>query len=160
MNRADAAQVLAILAAPHGFTIEPDTMEVWYQAALERIDADEATAVAVRCVETDERFPTPARFNTVRDVLRRELYEAERQAAAEAEGRLLPPVAPVASHVQQEIAALRTTIGTAESRGHWHGGPNGCPICGGIAPDAYMRLPQSQRDAVDMNLAQIKARHR
>lgn len=159
MNHVEAAQVLATMAAVHPWDVTSDQAEVWYQAALHPVGLDEGLAVAMRIVETDERFPTPARFLAVRDELRRAAYLAQRDAAQDS-GRLLDPGATVEEHARASIAALRATIASSETRGHWHGGPKACPVCGGISPDAYRRLDQRGRDAADTARAQIVARHR
>lgn len=156
MNRADADQVLAILSAPHGFTTEADTMEVWYQAALERCDAELATAVAVRLVECEERFPTPARFNKERSTIERERWAAEqermRTAAGLAEQQGLP--APgLESPAEQRLKFIREIRGMLAQQQsnltqHWHGGPDPCPVCGGLNPNVVARMDEAGQNRV------------
>lgn len=153
MIRADAAQVLKILSAPHGFTIEPDTMDVWFQAALERCDPTLATEVAVRLVEKEERFPTPARFNAERAGVERERYEAIR-AAAPVQGQI-PPVPITREERAEWIAEMRrmlTPLGRRGTRGHDHRGPEPCPVCGGISPDALVQMTATEQDVATMTL--------
>lgn len=148
MNRGDADQILAILAAPHGWTIESDTKDVWYQAALERCDAELATAIAVRLVESEERFPTPARFNKERAAVERERYLASQQ-----EQPALPsmptPESERAGHLAQMRAAL-APLGRKGTRGHDHHGPMPCPVCGGMNPTVLAELDPDARLRADL----------
>lgn len=158
MNRADAAQVMAVLSAPHGFTVEPDSLEVWYQAALERCDPELGIEVAVRLVETVEKFPTPAAFNNTATAITRERYETARIAKAQEEGRLLPPGVAAPDAARQAIANLRASFAATGTRGHDHRGPAACPVCSGINPDVLARLPQQERDTILAVQAQRRAR--
>lgn len=159
MNRADAAQVLAILSAPHGFTVEPDTMEVWYGTALERVDAELGTAVAVRLVETEERFPTPARFNSERARIERDRREAaERDVRAEQPSLGAPGMESDAEQRRRFIAEMRghlTRMGENLKR-HWHGGSEPCPVCSGIAPSVLAKMTAEQQQRIAM----LQAAHR
>lgn len=130
MNRTEAAQVLAILAAPHNRDVSHDTAEVWYRTALERIDLDTALEVAVRLVETEERFPTPARFNAERSAMarmERQYNEYHRQ---------LPPAPVDPTTAARLVAEARKIVDANKVGKHWHGGPNPCEVCGGMAPKA------------------------
>lgn len=158
MNRDEAAQCLAIIAAPYPWDVPDDQAEVWYQAALERCDTELGVEVAVRLVETMERMPTPAAFNAAVAEIQRERYLAAKTEQAQAEGRLLDPGAPPPNRVKQAIADLRASMSQSGTRGHWHGGPDACPVCGGINPDVLLRLDPQARDRILTIQAQRRAR--
>lgn len=149
MNRDESAQLLAIMAAPHPWDVPDDQAEVWHRAALERVDFELGLEAAVRLVETMEKMPTPAAFNAMVTTIGRERYAEQRQLAAQSEGRLLDPGTGLTDKVRQVIADLRASFATANgTRGHWHGGPDPCPVCGGVAPDVLRRMTPDARDRV------------
>ncbi len=163
MNKTEAAQCLAIMAAPFPWDVDDDQAEVWYQAALQRCDLAVGIEVAVRIVETDERFPTPARFNAERATYEREQYAAEREAEQRNGQRALEGIPTPESVRQEHLANMRRTtarLGHGGTRGHDHHGPLACPICGGIAPTAYARLNDEQRLTCDLSRQKVLDRQR
>lgn len=126
MNRQEAAQVLAVMAAPHPWDVEEDMAQVWHQAALQDVSLDVGLAVAIRLVETEERFPTPAKFNETRRALER--------AVIAPLPALVPPSdrASGAEWIGKMRAHLHERNGNLQK--HRHQGPAPCPVCGGIAP--------------------------
>lgn len=158
MNRDEAASVLAIIAAPYPWDVADDQAEVWFQAALERCDHELGIEVAVRLAETMDRMPTPAAFNATATGIQRERYLAAKTEQAQAEGRLLDPGTPPPNRVKQAIADLRASMSATGTRGHWHGGPDACPVCGGINPDVLLRLDPQARDRILTIQAQRRSR--
>lgn len=160
MNHEEAAGVLAIMAAPYPWDVPDDQTEVWYRAALERVDLELGLEAAVRLVETMDRMPTPAAFNSMVTTIGRERYAEHRQETAQAEGRLLDPGVAMPERARQAIADLRASFAAAETRGHWHGGPDPCPVCGGVNPEVLRRMEPLARDRVLAVQAQRSARRK
>jgi hypothetical protein len=132
VNKTEAAQVLAVLASPHNRDVSVETAEVWYRAALSHIDVATGLEVAMSLVESEERFPTPARFNTERRRIAIRQRELERLPA-------LPPATTTPTDAASLLAETRKMLEDrkANQRKHWHGGPNPCPVCGGLVPVAH-----------------------
>ena len=126
MNHTEAAQVLAVMAAVHPWDVGDDMAEVWYRTALQDVSLDVGLAVAMRLVEREERFPTPAAFNSeVRSERERERRQENMRALPTGERRGLPV---------ELLAELRAVLAGKGGRKHWHGGPNPCEVCGGMKP--------------------------
>lgn len=72
MTRDEAARLLAALSTgwPH-VEMTTDRAETWFLSALDRIPFDVGLAVVTRIVETEERFPTVARFHEIRRAVER-----------------------------------------------------------------------------------------
>lgn len=155
MNKPEAAQVLAVMAAPFPWDVTDDQAEVWYQAALAVVSLDVGLEVAVRLVETEERFPTPARFNSERKAVDRERYEARRALEAASGQRSIPAI-PLTLDERagwiQEMRQMLAPFGRRGTRGHDHKGPEPCPVCGGIAPDALARMSPAEQDIATTTL--------
>lgn len=130
MNRSEAAQVLAVLAAPYpGEPVTDDAAEVWYQSTLSQLEASEALSV-VRDLVRHERFrPTPAVFNEALRV-RRVHGAVEQRPALPA-----PSVAPETATENRVrlIAEMREMLARQKSAVHDHKGPHPCRVCGGMA---------------------------
>lgn len=142
MNKTEAAQVLAIMAAPHSRDVGMDTAEVWYRSALAGTDLALGLEVAVRLVETEERFPTPARFNAERRSLAIRHRELERSDLLGIPG---PPPDP--AQQAQVVAGLRVLLSSRRQQKHFHGGPHPCPVCGGQVPHGWSTKADARRDA-------------
>lgn len=159
MNRDDASQVVAVMAAPHPWDPDEQTIDVWFQSALHDLDLDFALDVALRLVETEERFPTPARFNSERARIERDRREAaERDVRAEQPSLGAPGMESDAEQRRRFVAEMRghlARIGENLKR-HWHGGPEPCPVCSGIAPSVLAKMTAEQQQRIAM----LQAAHR
>lgn len=72
MTREEAARLMAALGSGWPNTkVTPDTIEVWFNSALQRTPFDVGLTVVTRLVETEEFFPTVARFREVRRMVER-----------------------------------------------------------------------------------------
>lgn len=157
MTRDEAARLLTALGSgwPQ-VTLTADQAEVWYRSALERTTFDVGLAVVMRLVETEERFPTVARFNEVRRAVERRNSESDEppkaiEAALPRGARNL--AAKKARLIELETPGtgdLRTArIIPTERRVHHHGSVQSCEFC-------MERLALSE-DEVDERLAELEA---
>lgn len=126
MTDNDTAAVLAYFASawPNYDLTEP-TVRVWQQecADLDPLDAEQAMRQLVR---SEQFFPTIAKF---RQQVRTLAYDRRHRQVATAIGSGAPQPWP-----SELVASIKATIASNGTRRHWHGGPNPCPVCGGIAP--------------------------
>lgn len=146
MNQTEALQVLTIIATPFNREITGDLLAVWYSTCLRDIDLGVGLSVAEALLNESEFMPTPAAFRRTLTAMR------------VAERRELPaqPALPERSVTQKELdrAEIREIIAEMKSklaalastgtRGHWHGGSDPCPVCGGINPRVLQRMPDGQ----------------
>jgi Loader and inhibitor of phage G40P len=155
MNTNEATAVLAALASawPNQDLTEP-TVEVW-RSFLDEIDADDGLAAAREVIGSERYFPPIARF--------REAANAARQARLnrEAATRGLPrhedqPVGPERWRAAVELA--RNTLAERNTRKHWHGGPDPCPVCGGGPPPPGGRCRSGEIIDLQQRLAERRRR--
>lgn len=70
MNKDDASRVMAILASAYPrVQLLPATVQIWYDAALSRCDAELGLRCAMDLVaepSSKGEFPSPAQFNAIR----------------------------------------------------------------------------------------------
>lgn len=136
MDRTESAAVLESLIAGYPrMDLEDATLTAWVEA-IEDTGADPAQALetARRWARTHERFPHLAEFLTTitpRTYLR---------IVDDPDEMRVPPV------VARQMGRLwRQAIDDANAKaerarsgrgvvGHWHGGPDPCPMCGGSRP--------------------------
>lgn len=77
MTRDEAARLLMALHGNWPNTPMDDAVTLtWYSAVFERLDFETGLAVVTRLVETEERFPTIARFNEIRRAVQRRQAES------------------------------------------------------------------------------------
>lgn len=130
MTHAESLKVLAVLTAAFPrYDLPRETAQLWL-AVLSNFHAKDAEAAAMDVVNQDEWFPTIARF--------RQLVAAHRRARElrASETRGLPdghsPVPPN----PELIAATRRMLAMRATKRHDHHGPNPCPACGALPPEA------------------------
>jgi hypothetical protein len=149
MNHSEAAQVLAVMAAPYPWDVDDDQAEVWYQAALQRCDFDLGLEIAMRIVETEERFPAPARFNKERQLVERLRYAAEHEEKVQQQLASMPPTTGQVAEENRRrfIGEMRRMAarGAVLADKHNHRGPLACPVCGGMDDAALARLTPEQQ---------------
>jgi len=127
MNSRDVTAVLGVLAAAWpNQTITEQTARVWMDL-LADIDSEDAMAAARILIKREHWFPSVAQFRS----------EAEAQAHGRhnraAATRGLPgPTTPVLP--ERLVDATREFLAERGTKKHWHGGPEPCPVCGGIKP--------------------------
>lgn len=160
MNRLESDQVVDLMASPHAWEPDEEQRTVWHHSALQGIGLDIGLDVAMRLVESEERFPTPARFNKERALVDRERYLTERE---EDRQQALPGVPTSADVRRDALGRMRTTLATMSrdgARGHWHGGPDPCPVCGGINPAVLAAADPEERIRLELAVEVIKSDQR
>lgn len=129
MNEHEAANVLGVLnAAWPQVELGQQTADLWI-GMLERTDVAVAMAAARTVIRHEHWFPSIARF------LQAVETEAQHERTRRASTVGLPtahhrPVAPPPAL----LAAARQLLAEQAGKRHWHGGPEPCPVCGGVAP--------------------------
>lgn len=139
MNHDQAGAVLDALVAGFRTDLSDSQVESWMDAIQDcGADPDKAQEIAYRWPRTHDRFPSMAEFLTV---------IAPRQNLITVD----PDDHEVDLGVQRRIVRMwrdslvevdkrvRNSGATKGVDGHWHGGPDPCPVCGGIAPRAARR---------------------
>ncbi|TXH09478.1 MAG: hypothetical protein E6R03_16730 [Hyphomicrobiaceae bacterium] len=112
MNRNEAVEVLRLLTRPYNVEMDQLLIDVWFNAALAKIDSNEAKRIVLNLVSTQTYMPKPAQFIE----LRRSQSLQQRQA--------LPPATyeEPSSYGSHYVAAMREDIaqigkgGTAEPK--------------------------------------------
>lgn len=97
MTRDEAVTVLRLLTRPYNVEVDQVLVEVWFNAALAKIEASQAKAIAMSLIATQTYMPKPAQFVEVH----RSQHVAQRQA--------LPPAAhqPPSTYGAHYVAAMR-----------------------------------------------------
>lgn len=135
----DTAAVLGILAAAWpNQTITEQTAAVWREM-LADVDQSDAMAAARTLVKRSEWFPSIAQFRNEAEANAH--ARCNRAAASRGLGSGHKPTSPP----PRLIAAARQLL--AEQRGarHWHGGPDLCPVCGGITTSVSSHRKTTER---------------
>lgn len=135
MDRAESTDVLdALIAGYPRMDLEDTTLSVWVEAIEDSgADAGRSREVARRWPRTHERFPSLAEFLAV---ITPHVYVEPVDDPDEM--RPSPQVArQLAGYWRNALAAndeKAQRIGSPRggTNGHWHGGPDPCPMCGGL----------------------------
>lgn len=124
MNVQETAAVIAYFGAAFP-TFDPsdDTVDVWV-AEVGDIDPADAGDAMRHLVRTCDFPPTIAKFR----MACKEIGLRRRQGRYQA---LEMARHPWPDELVEEIKRMSST---AAKRKHWHGGPNPCPVCGGMKP--------------------------
>lgn len=132
MTPAESATILGLLSA--GFPaiqVSQETAIVWMEA-LADIDPQDALPAARTLIKRAPRFPTVSQLREEAESL------AHARRNREATDRGLPARSAVGvrpERLEEILAGLRARMAVQRgTRGHWHGGPEPCPVCGGLAP--------------------------
>lgn len=129
MNETETLATLAALTAAYpSFELSRPTAESW-ALALRSVQVDDAQAVVARLIRTKTFFPSIAEFFNEESAARR--AREHREAAV----RGLPEVSghrPRGEEAQGLVRQLKEELDYGGARGHWHGGPDPCPKCGGM----------------------------
>lgn len=128
MNAKEASSVLAALSAAWpSHDMPEDTVRLWV-GLLADVELPDAMAAARVVVKQDRFFPPISRY----------LQECEAQSHGRrnrlAAERGLPRNHQTVAPPPRLVAMLRDTLAQQRTANHWHGGPDPCPICGGMAP--------------------------
>lgn len=109
MTAREAAELLRALAAAFGRRVDQAVQDVWWNSALQHCPYPDGCRTVAAIIATDERFPTPARFNAVRRAL------APRHPVQV----LDPPPVPATERerVRDLVAATRTRLRTPGGTG-------------------------------------------
>lgn len=133
MTPHEATQVIAGLNAAWPTHEMPEaTIRLWV-GLLADVDQGDALEAAKTVVKEDRFFPPISRYLQLCE----ERCHARRNRDADSRG--LPPmpsqrVSP--ERMTQILGGLRAQLAVRRGAGgHWHGGPEPCPVCGGINPD-------------------------
>lgn len=128
------------MAVAYSHPLTDDELELWFNTCLRSTDVRLAGRATLRIVSEDKFWPTPARFNEIRRAIQ---ADDEPPASALPSG---PRTEQERANVARYIALCREIIKQRDTRPHWHGGPDPCPVCGGINPNlAYERKRAEQR---------------
>jgi hypothetical protein len=141
VNRSEATGVVNLISATWpSQEMEADTIAIWMSVLgfFEHADARIAVGLLMR---TEHFLPSIAKFT--------EAVEAEAHARRnrEASSRGLsraPASVPSPERFAEVMAGLRNQLRERGSRKHWHGGPDPCPICGGLPAD-WQRKHEKER---------------
>lgn len=126
MTFQDATTVLGLLTAAWPNQDMPaETAELWI-GMLSELDVDDAKSSARTVIRNDQWFPSIARFIQVAEAAK---HARENRFAAQ---RGLPSVGRSVPPPQRLIEATRQLLAEQAKKKHWHGGPDPCPVCGGM----------------------------
>lgn len=132
MNANDTAAVLGILSAAWpNQTITAETATVW-RDILADIDSADAMHAARTLVKREHWFPSLAQFRSEAEAH----AHARRNKRAASHGLPASPPPAAADGHRRLVDAARQVLAAQRGQRHWHGGPQPCPICGGLAPKA------------------------
>lgn len=137
MTPHQATQVIAALTAAWPTHDMPDdTMRLWV-GLLADVDQGDAMEAARTVVKEDRFFPPISRFLQLAE----ERCHARRNREATERGLpRQPPQRVSPERMTQILGGLRAQLAARRGAGgHWHGGPNPCPVCGGMAPPTHRR---------------------
>lgn len=136
MNHTEAAQLVSIMAAAHRVEVTDDLMEVWWRAALERVDYQTGLDAAMHLVETSEFMPRPASFNQAVTQLRlRAARENVPALGTSSAGELPRPASSVVEDQQRRFTSMwREALAESAAKGQHNHNPGPCRVCGGCAP--------------------------
>lgn len=119
-----------------------ETLVAWADAIYDTgADPKAATETAHRWPRTHERFPSLAEFLSVitpRSYLQPVEDPDDLRLNPAAGQRLARVWRTELDKVAKRVAEIGAGRG---SGGHWHGGPDPCPLCGGISQTAARRDP-------------------
>lgn len=135
MNDHDAAKVLAILGAAWPNQELPDpTVDLW-MGLLSDLAYEDGKAAAKTVIKEDTFFPSISRFLQAAQAAR---HGRENRLAAE---RGLPSAHRAVPPPERLLKLTRQLLRERSTKKHWHGGPDPCPVCGGIAPEHLRKGP-------------------
>lgn len=142
MNARDTAAVLGILSAAWpNQAITPETATVW-RDILADIDSADAMHAARALVKREHWFPSLAQFRSEAEAH----AHARRNKRAASHGLPASPQPPTADGHRRFVDMARQMLATQRGTSHWHGGPDPCPVCGGIAPQAAQTAATQRAD--------------
>lgn len=128
MNVQEVASVLAYFGAAFPtMEISDDTADLWV-LELADIDPQDAQVGMREYVRTNDTIPNVAKFRTACAEAKK---ARERVYLDEMPALPTPPPVPPPTEVRQLAQRLRLK---SMAGGHWHGGPDPCPMCGGLPP--------------------------
>lgn len=126
MNDDQSVEILAVLtAAWPNQELTTQTAQLWL-GMLAELHPDDAMQAAKGVVRQDHWFPPIARFLQLAEAARhgRQIRASEHRGLGT--GRATAPPPPAL------LEATRGLLAEQQSKRHWHGGPNPCPVCGGM----------------------------
>lgn len=138
MNENEAVDVVTFIAAPYNRPVDAALVAAWFHVALAPLEVAEAMDTAVDLLNIETYMPTPASFVEARRAASQVAYREAQDAvpamrALVAGGRSSADDEIAAAAISQMRGAL-ATLAQDGPRGHWHGGPDPCRVCGGIRP--------------------------
>ena len=141
MDPAEADEILTLLLAGYPTTkLSDETVVAWADAIAESgADPIKALEVARRWSRTHERFPNLAEFLTTvtpRTYTQPADDPDELRPSPKLAAELAAKWRTALVEHDARVAELHSSRGAA---GHWHGGPDKCPLCGGVPPFAPTR---------------------
>lgn len=138
MNARDTAAVLGILSAAWpNQAITAETASVW-RDILADIESADAMHAARALVKREHWFPSIAQFRSEAEAH----AHARRNKRAASHGLPASPQTPTPDGHRRFVEAARQMLAEQRGKRHWHGGPQPCPVCGGMAePKAPLENP-------------------
>jgi hypothetical protein len=140
MDRTDAASILDELLAGFPFTdLDVAARSAWAEAIEDTADQPgNAREIGRRWCRTHERFPTLAEFlNVITPYTPPPVDPDELRVPPVVSRRIFGVWREALSVVDKKAAAIGDHRATG---GHWHGGPDPCPMCGGKPPMTIRRI--------------------
>jgi hypothetical protein len=126
---------------------DPAHLEAWNRYLLGQ-DYDRAIDTIIELQKSAKFWPKIAEFSM--------LYRSQ-VAYPEVKGPLFTPVTDEEkANVKRLISKMRGVLKEAGVGSHGHGGPNPCPVCGGMNPDINPRTKAERLADVEAIQARLK----